>query len=266
MKTLDLIGNKAVARPFSEKKLLKHALLDLCKQIYANLYAIKTLLAEFHDERNNLKRVPIALITRGAIADCLTGVYLITFRNSDESLKNEIDVMSREYAKFLRFFEDEKIRYLQKFETLEAEEELKKWESNFKNSHPQLFVNKEDTEWRLKSAKSLRSTSEIKLSKELDGNLTEEKKAKRIKRNDKNEDYGLLYVGFKYFSQYQHYSFSNRKMIEDLREEFFGILLMSIASIATTTSLFSSILGGEGNEDEIKRNYESINLLFETLE
>ncbi|MEO9850194.1 MAG: hypothetical protein ABJH72_19215 [Reichenbachiella sp.] len=266
VKTLNLIGQRAVSEPFSEKKLLKHAILDLCKQIYANIYGLNILLSDFHDERNNLKRIPIALITRGAIADCLTGVYLITFRNGSESLKNEIDVMSRDYAKFLRFFEEEKVKYLQEFEEIEANEEIKKWEISFKKSQPHLFVNPDDSQWILKSPKKLRETSEIKLPKELDGPITEDKKSERIKQNDKTGDYGLLYVGFRYFSQYQHYSFSNREMIEELREEFFGILLMSIASIATTTSLFSSILGGSGTKEGIKNNYELINNLFNNLE
>lgn len=266
VKAVDLIGQRAVSKPFSDNKLLKHAILDLCKQIYANLYALNTLLSDFHDERNNLKRVPIALITRGALADCLTGVYLITFRNNPESLKNEINVMGREYAKFLRFFEEEKINYLEKSEKLDVKEEMKKWVTLFKKNQPYLFDNPSDSEWQLKSPKTLRHTSEIKLPKELDGPLTEDKKSERIRQNDLKGDFDSLYIGFRYFSQYQHYSFSNRKMIEELREEFFGILIMSVGCIVTTTSLFSTILGGNETTEEIKTNYDLINNLFQNLE
>ncbi len=264
--SIDLIGKKSTSEQFSEKKLLKHALLDLSKQIYANMHALNTLIPDFHVNGFELKRIPIALVSRGAIVDCQTGLYLISFINSDQSLKNEIDAMSLAYAKFLHTFQKEKLQYLENDEKL-ISQKLRQWEISFKSNYGHLFKSRVTEKWDFKNVKDLRVTSEEGLKNDLNGKITEAVKYNRIKEFFNRQDYTFLYTGFGYFSQYQHYSFANRKMLEDpsTKDEFFGILLTSISAIWIAMNQFSSILGGQGNEEEIKRNNELIKTLYSSI-
>ena len=90
--TINIIGEKAASSPLTGNILLKHALIDLLKKVNANLYGISLMLPQLSEPNKQLLKIPIGLCMRGALSDCLTGMYLFTFSDDPASTEKEVDV------------------------------------------------------------------------------------------------------------------------------------------------------------------------------
>lgn len=231
---INKVGVKSTSEHFVGKVILKNCLIDLSKKINASLNGFSLLLKHFEDSNNYLMKIPLSLCVRGALSDCLTGIYLYSLSEDEKSLKNEMSVISLDYAKYLRDSEEYALRYMEELEESMIKRRLLEWEKDFMVSHPQLFKSNKNNEWTFKDSNEFRSDSKYKPI----GRGTDRDKFNWIKNIDQNKDYISLYILFRYFSQYQHYNFANRDFIEKNPNEDFKKFLAAVFAIASSFRAF----------------------------
>jgi hypothetical protein len=130
--------------------------------------------------------------------------------SNNDSVKNELDLISCEYLQFLKqaIEEDHKLLTQLNIPT-QTIDEKNNW---FKTLAPGLLDHKGD----IKNRGQIRATTKPEIMQGLKKNgtfLTEKEKFQRI--SDKGfADYGFVFVAFKYYSQFQHFTLMSKKFIE----------------------------------------------------
>ena len=231
---INLVGQRATGKPFTEKALMKNCIIDLLKKINANLNGFSILLDHFGEPNKNLLKIPLSLCLRGAVSDCLTGIYLYSLSEDTKSLENEVTLLSVDYAKYLRDAEEFILRYVDKLDEAEVKEALDKWTIEFKKNQPQLFKSTDDAEWSFKKHDVIRNGSKFNPGKR----VTEKDKFDWIKLLDNDLEYVPLYMLFRSLSQYQHYSFASRNLIDEFPFEDFKRFVSGIALITSSCWAF----------------------------
>ncbi len=152
---------------------------------------------------------------RSICADILTAIYLETFYNKNDSkqtaLKNELEIISSEYLKFVKqtLEEDYELLKLSNIPNIKSLESRIDW---FNSLSEDLI----DEKGNVKSKKVIRESKSSTFKKELDntGNfLTENQKFKHLKKNG-YANFGFVFIAFKYYSQFQHFNPMSKKLIE----------------------------------------------------
>ncbi|MEE4260150.1 MAG: hypothetical protein V2I62_10345, partial [Bacteroidales bacterium] len=158
--------------------------------------------------------ISISLLLRSISADLLTILYLMTFYDendkSNNALKNEFDIISSEYLHFVKktLREDHELLTTLKINTPSLEEK-EEW---FREIASELI----DENGKIISKKTIRRTTPDNQKKGLKNYgifLTENEKFDRIKSYG-FEDYGFIFIAFKYYSQFQHFTLMSKKYIE----------------------------------------------------
>ena len=248
-----MIGEKAASSPLTGNILLKHALIDVIKKVNANMNGINLMLPQFSEPNKQLLKIPIGLCMRGALSDSLTGIYLFTFSDDPISTENEINVLSKDYARYLKDTEEYILQYGDGLNKEEIETQLRVWIGDFKAKYPKLFKSSTGNEWDLKKGSELRQGSKYRI----DNTQTSDKdKFEWIRNCPGGEKYISLYVLIKYFSQHQHYGFANRSFIDDLPEEDFKRLVVGTVVITEVVWAFAHAL--DQLTEEVKQSYTEI--------
>ena len=250
IQTINLVGKRAVAnQPFTEKAQLKHCTIDILKKIDANLNGFNILLNSFSESESKRLKIPLSLCLRGVVSDCLTGIYLFSFSEDTKSLENELNLISLDYAKYLKDTEELILRYGDKRNDSEIKEALDQLIKKFKKDNPSFFKSTDDSEWNPKNNNKMREGSKFDPRK----GTTDRDKFDWLKEQDKDLDYILLYPLFRYFSQYQHYSFASRNLIDEFPNEDFKRFVAGIALITQSCWAFYYAL------DEISEDIDELN-------
>jgi hypothetical protein len=129
---------------------------------------------------------------------------------SNNALKNEFDIISSEYLHFVKktLREDHELLTTLKINTPSLEEK-EEW---FREIASELI----DENGKIISKKTIRRTTPDNQKKGLKNYgifLTENEKFDRIKSYG-FEDYGFIFIAFKYYSQFQHFTLMSKKYIE----------------------------------------------------
>ena len=245
---INVVGQRATSKEFTEKALLRHCLMDLLKKTNANLNGFSILLSHFGEPENDLFKIPLSLCLRGAVSDCFTGIYLYSLSDDAKSLENEVNLMSIDYAKYLKDAEEFSLRYGDRLNELEINDALEKWKIEFKKDKPFIFKSKDDAKWEFKKINEIRKDSKYN-----PGNGgTERGKFEWLKLVDTDSDYILLYILFRCLSQYQHYSFASRQLIDGIHNEDFKKFVSGITLITQSCWVFFNALDQVSNDiDEL---------------
>jgi hypothetical protein len=200
--------------------------------------------------------LPIGLVLRSICSDFLTQCYLITFCEEDNSVttsfQNEIDILNRDFLKTVIEMMEYEARIEKYLDVIPhdyiSEDYIRKKIEGLKAAHLQLFRK----DGSPKSSKEIRSTSDPSIFKkyktEIDkpngsGFITESYKWKRLENHPHFKKYLPVYLGYKVFSQFQHYSSMSMPHFLKQREEyFFHHLCTSVNAITILSDLHFRII------------------------
>jgi len=204
--------------------------------------------------------LPIGLIMRSIFSDFITLCYLITFsdneRSSNESIKNELIVLNRDFIKSI--FEIKKMEGLlagylpnftaQFFSKQEAEDYIR----NAKLMMPNLF----DAKGATRKISSIRSTSNSEFFKKFgtkidspESFMTDKYKWDRIEHHPSFKKYILIFLGYKIFSQFQHYSPISMQLLDEKHEaKLFYELAIGVDAINIITDIHFQLIDNVDNK------------------
>ena len=202
-------------------------LLDIFARFRLNIEGLLNLLDSFYEDYR--LKICVNLILRAICSDILTALYLATFYDKEDpehiALKNELDLLRSEYLKSSKQTIEEEHIFLELFEanqktTLEEKNKL------FNKFAGELL----DKNGKLKTKKQIRETTNPKLKLGLIDSgsfLTEIEKFNRIKEKGLGK-FGFVFIAFKYYSQFQHFSQASKALIENnpFRDTFFMALTL----------------------------------------
>ncbi len=238
-----------------EVKNYSKSLLDIVARFRYNTESISNLMDAF--SKDYRLKCSINLILRSICSDSLTALYLITFYNEQDrehvALKNELDILSSEYALFVRKSLEANheflVRYGLNFDA--TFEEKLDW---FHNEFSGLI----DKDGKVLSKKSFRETTPDEVKKTLDNAgkfISEEQKYERIKKSYGH--YGYLFINFKYYSQFQHFNPMSQKMIERSPLNDTKMMIRTLDHMMNISLILFKIAGSANNhltEDIRKMN------------
>jgi|GEM_PF-4607946 len=212
-------------------------------------------------------KLSLSLLLRSINSDFLTIFYLYTFydENNDNqiAINNEINIFLKDYVKFIEYISEVEPEVRKHFKDI-SEEFTKKKDYALNNLHIEYknLYNYKNGEFKLKSNLEIRESTpnSFFVNNDRGKNLTEKDKFKRLKTNEK-ENFGMAYIIFKYYSQFQHVS---PKSIELLRNNpqiiDYKYLIHSIENlfIATNLGLKMGTPKHDGSEIEINNFCEQL--------
>jgi hypothetical protein len=179
-----------------------------------------------HYFNNQHFKFPVSLLLRSINTDYLTIIYLLTFYSNNDSdqisMQNEITLMDIDFLKSMEKFSKEEVEFYSKI--IEAQPNLVDPLTKLKNMHHKFFpecYENHNGKLKLKSTSEIRKTSNQKLFEnlqEINNPLTDTSKYERLKSR-KGDEYGIhAFLAFKYYSQFQHPSSSNKSLLESESE------------------------------------------------
>jgi hypothetical protein len=190
-----------------------HYFLDIFARFRYNSEGLLALMDSFHNDYR--LKICTNLLLRCICSDALTALYLLTFYDKSEtdntSLKNELDLISSEYLHSIKQIIEEENQLLEslKINIFQTIQNKKEW---FINLAPELI----DTYGKIKNRDQIRATTKPEIKSELKTTgifLTENEKFQRIKEKG-FADYAFIFIAFKYYSQFQHFTLMSKKLIE----------------------------------------------------
>jgi hypothetical protein len=197
---------------YNNRQVTNSYLLDIFCRFRFNVEALLNNMDSF--QKDYRFKLCINELLRAVSADILTVLYLLTFHdNSDpnnESLKNELNLITTEYLRFL-----EKTIEIDHnlMENLGVESKSLAEKMNwYRNLAPEMM----NANGKIKRRNEVRSSTknEIKEGLKEDGIfLTESEKFDRIKQKG-IKGYEMVFIAFKYYSQFHHYNLMSKKLIE----------------------------------------------------
>jgi len=214
--------------------------LDIIGRFRYNIEGLSAIMDSFHNDYR-LKNC-VNLLLRSICSDALTALYLLTFYDKNEpdntSIKNELDLISSEYLHFVKQTMEEEHQYLEalKLKTFQTIDEKRNW---FLNLAPELI----DTNGKIKNRKQIRATTKPEIRsglKEIGSFLSENEKFQRIKKYG-FDDYGFIFIAYKYYSQFQHFTLMSRKFIEDKPFHDTYYMSLTISHMLMTTDIILQI-------------------------
>lgn len=216
--------------------------LDILQRINFNLEGLVQLYKQFIVQED--MRFSINMLYRGCLSDVLTGLYFLHFYKDENSFENEINVMNLDFAKFSEFIIENEPYIIRTLDEEKIEEFIKANKEKHIKRNPDIFKN--EKEWKLKKALELRTDSDDKFfisNRHKSGDITESTKFDVILSNENLKHLSPTYLLFRYFSQYQHYSFNGRKTITIETEYDIQKYYVSIMMINESAHIFLKIIG-----------------------
>ncbi|MEI6697188.1 MAG: hypothetical protein WCO13_14125 [Bacteroidota bacterium] len=216
--------------------------LDILQRINYNLEGLVQLYNQFIVQED--MRFPINMLFRGCLSDVLTGLYFLHFFEDENSFINEINVMNLDFAKFSKFIIENEPYIIKTIDEEKIEEFIQFNKEKYIKSNPVLFRSEND--WEIKKALELRTDSVDKFfinAKNKNGDINESTKFDVILSNENLKHLTPTYLLFRYFSQYQHYSFNGRKTLIIDTEYDIQKYFVTIMMINESIHMFCKIIG-----------------------
>lgn len=210
--------------------LQKEVYLTLLNRIGINISLINHLSRVFYEENISSS---IALLFRACISDMLLGYYLLIFKSDKNTFSGEIKIKETEFLKYVR-----KVSPMEQELLSETEEEFEVRKQEIflflKENYSDLIEDANiDADFRVKSVLKIRSESNS--NAELFGESfskppTEDYMFDQLFRHksDLTDYYKSIYTVWRYFAQFQHYSFTGRHFIADQKENFLYYFIQSL--------------------------------------
>lgn len=191
-----------------------HYFLQILERFRFNCEGLLGLMPSFYNDYR--LKICINLLLRSICSDSLTALYLLTFYSKDDkdniSIKNELDVISSEYYLAQKQIIEEDYEFLKLLGRTDGQSiEEKMRQLNAKFSH--LL----DESGKILNREKIRASTKPDIKEGLNPNgkfLTENEKFQRIKKKGSGK-FGFLFLGFKYYSQFQHFNITSKKLIEE---------------------------------------------------
>lgn len=246
--SINCVGRSNHRKTIDEIGLKGFVFLDILQRIAPNLHGMDSLFREFI--RYPEIRFSLNLVFRGILSDVLTGLYLTHFIDDPVSFENEVKVMDLDFAKFAKFIIDDEATLTGQIPLEGAKEHSEKYRAAYIKENEELF--KDVDKWELKSHAELRATSKPELFIDPDhfkGSISDATKYKRIKHTH----LGVTYLLFRYFSQYQHYSYKGRTTLSMPVEYDMQKYYVSFMMINESVHVFCKLIGAEDKDLELLR-------------
>ena len=210
--------------------LQQEVFLTLLNRIGVNISAIHHLSKVLPEENISSS---IALLFRSCISDIVLGHYLLIFKDDLNTFFAEIKVKDAEFFKYAQ-----KVSSIEQQLLSNSDAEFEKRKEEIYNILKEEFSEIIDCEtvnggFKVKNVETIRSESNSSI--ELFGDFmnkhpNEEYMFHRLfSHNQKLTDYyKSIYTLWRYFSQFQHYSFAARYFIRDSKENFLYYFIQSL--------------------------------------
>jgi hypothetical protein len=238
-------GIDGVGLQFKQANLIQHTYLDLIRRIRCNLIGIAVQLTQWPTEPE--LKVPISLVMRTCLTDAITGLYLASFHQDEESFKNELHLLDRSYVKYLNFVADN--LHLERPgedpATVQQEAQTLRDEMHRKGQH--MFVTDPTTGLlKLKTPSQLRDTSNLTLFKDPNAknrDLTESDMFHQINALGSIQHLSFIYRLQRDLSQQHHYCPANRDTIQFDGAYFCAQWFKSLVFVQEIVGMLAGLLG-----------------------
>jgi len=221
----------------------QYVFLDLLKRIKANLRGCRDMLFELSlldPNRDNFeKKIPLSILMRSCIADCLTGLYLASFDR--EGFAEELDVLNLDFVKYLGSMIPLEIElYNTLFEDREdAQRHLDERHEGFSK-----WLQSDIGEaWKTKKPVDFRSDKTRTNKIDFLGIHQRLKEAAPELRT-----FSYMYNFYRYYSQYEHFTSAGRELYNSPFEKEIGLMERALASIMHSVLLLFSTLDKASSE------------------
>ncbi|MCK4663497.1 MAG: hypothetical protein KAT68_11570 [Bacteroidales bacterium] len=228
----------------------------------------ESLISILNLMQNDIRhKLSLSLLLRSVNSDFLTILYLSTFYNTNKdnqiAINNEINIFLKDYIKFIEKINIEEPEVKKHFHNI-SEVFIKNQEYVLNNLHTEyknLYKHK-NGEFKLKSNFEIRESTpdSFFVNNDRKEKITEKYKFERLKKYGK-EKFGMAYIIFKYYSQFQHVSpMDNRLLRNNPQIIDYKLLIQSIENlfIATNLGLKMGTPKHDGSEIEINNFHEQL--------
>lgn len=238
--------------------LQKEVFLTILNRIGVNISSIKHLSKVFDEENVSSS---IALLFRSCISDIILAHYLLMYKSDINSFSGEVKIKETEFLRYII-----KVSPMEQEMLSESEEDLKIRNEQLKQIIIGQYSNlieeiKPNGNFKIKKNETIRLESNSK--RELFGewfskNLSEDNMFERL-LNHKSEYknyYKSIYILWRYFAQFQHYSFSGRHFIAEQKADFLYYFFQSMRDCYYLVHILMKDifhLTFEGFDDNIKK-------------
>ena len=188
--------------------------VDLIGRYRVNLKSVNSQVQSFKENDESLSFLPIGLIMRCCLEDTIQAKYLLLFIDDPEIMEREIDVTSlhsiksnlqsyiKEAPEYWKCPEDKKKELENELES--AYREYKENNSNYYNKKGNL---KKSYELRKESANWKKFFKKERVKKDRHDNSAS---FWHIMIKDKDKDFASIYMHYRYFCMFEHYTFASR--------------------------------------------------------
>ncbi|MCL2561818.1 MAG: hypothetical protein FWE10_05810 [Rikenellaceae bacterium] len=208
--------------------------LDLLKKIKANLGTVKDIIVELEKidpvTGNFEKKIPLSILLRSCIADCMIGLYLGTFKNPEFS--EELDVLNLDFVKYMESMIPLEVELWNMLsgESNDSQIQLDERYDGFKKW---LRSNKGEP-WQIKKPADFRS--DASRTAKIDFPSIHER------LRCKSKAFAYMYNYYRYYSQYEHYTSIGRHVFDSPFEEEIPLMERALVSIMHSVLLIASLL------------------------
>lgn len=199
--------------------LVQEVYLSLLNRIGINIASIHHLSNFFLEENISSS---MALLLRACISDMILGYYLIEFKNDLKSFEGEIRIKDVEFLKYMLEVGPKEQKILSHKTDITPINFIEYITNNFEdyikvvNDNGQIvFKNNSDIRKECRENTILKKDDQnFQLTEK---NIFEKLKNKNIEMEDHFDN---IYIQWKYYSQFQHFTFSGVILMKDRKENF----------------------------------------------
>lgn len=207
--------------------------LDLLKRIKANLGGVSDILVDLNKlapSDNFEKKIPLSILLRSCLADCMMGLYLGTFKNPEFS--EELDVLNLDFIKYMGSMIPLEVE-LWNMLSGESNDPQIQLDERYDAFSKWLQSNKGEP-WKTRKPADFRS-DKSKTTK-IDFPLIHD----RLKVEARALAY--MYNYYRYYSQYEHFTSIGRDIFNSPFEEEIGTMERALVSIMHSVLLIAATL------------------------
>jgi hypothetical protein len=185
------------------------------------------------------KKIPLSILLRSCLADCMTGLYLGTFKNPEFS--EELDVLNLDFIKYMGSMIPLEVELWNMLSGENNDPQIK-LDERYDAFQRWLQSNKGEP-WKAKSPADFRPSNPSR---------TEKIGFKSIHERLKTEARALAYMynNYRYYSQYEHFTSIGRDIFNSPFEEEIGRMERALVSIMHSILLIAAVLPKINNELE----------------
>lgn len=238
-------GIHGVGLQFKQVNLIQQTYLDLLRRVRCNLIGITVQLTQWPTEPE--LKIPISLVMRTCLTDAITGLYLASFHQHEDSFRNELHLLDRSYIKYLNFVADN--LHLERPgedpATVQQEAQTLRDEMHRKGQH-MFTTDPVAGSLKLKTPSQLRDNSDLNLFKDPNAksrDLTESDMFHQINAMGSIQHLSFVYRLQRDLSQQHHYCPANRDTIRFDGAYFCAQWFKSLVFVQEIAGMLSGLLG-----------------------